>query len=204
MTVKSPFYVIEEFISPLMCEDIIQRLDNKFPNRDADNKPLKTIRASKLSEVRLLPDLRSIIPDLEAYYGFSYLGLQPLEFEWYPTDFVEIPPRCENSSLIKGKWFRTNDRDFVGVIFLNDYRDEPPFDEFYEVVGGKLAFPNHNFSFLPKRGQLVIYPGNEYFVNATQKVLFGDLNQIKFYITADNDWSYDPKKFPGSYKEWFA
>lgn len=186
-----------------MCEDIIDRLDNKFPDHDADNKPLKTIRANRLTEVRVLPKLQALMPTLEQYYGFEYLGIQPFEFEWYPANFKESSAICENSHLIKGKWNRTNDKDFVGVIFLNDYRDEPPFDDYYEVVGGKLAFPTHNFSFIPKRGQLIIYPGSPHFINATEKVLFGNLNQIKIYISAEQDYEYDPKNFPGSYKTWF-
>lgn len=204
MNYKSPFYIKDEFISPMMCEDIIERLDNKFPNCDKDGQPLLTIRSNKLTENRILPFIKDIIPDLESYYGFSYLGTQPFDFEWYPKNFKDIPARCENSSLIKGKWYRTNDKDFVGVIFLNDYRDIPPFDDYYEVVGGKLGFPTHGFSFMPKRGQLVMFPGNNNFVHATEKILHGNLNQIKFYISADGDYHYDPSKFPGTYKQWFA
>ena len=200
---KSPFYVVEEFISPLMCEDIINRLDNVNPNRDEKNNPLLTIKSNRLTEIRVLPALKELIPTLEAYYDFEYLGTSPFEFEWYANGYKAMPAHCDNSNLIQGKWYRTNNRDFVGVIFLNDYRDAPPFDPYFEVVGGKLSFPTHNFSFIPKRGQLVVFPGAPNFVNSIGDILFGELNQIKFYISAQEDYLYDIKKFPGNHKDWF-
>ena len=204
MTHKSPFYIIEEFISPLMCEDIIDRMNNTYPNMDDAGNPLLTIKSNRLTEIRILPLILDIVPDLEQYYGFTYAGTLPFDLEWYPENFRNSAAHCENSNLIKGKWYRTNEKDFVGVIFLNDSRDTPPFDPYFEVVGGKLAFPTHNFSFIPKRGQLVLFPGEQHFVNATQDVLYGDLHQIKFYISAENDYVYDPRQFPGTYKQWFA
>lgn len=204
MITKTPFLVVEEFISPLMCEDIIDRLNNIIPDADQNNKPLITMRANRLSEIRILPLIKELIPQLEAHYGFEYLGTSPFDFEWYPTNFKKIPAHCENSNLVQGKWYRTNEKDFVGVIFLNDYRDRPPFDGEFEVVGGKLSFPTHNFSFVPKRGQLVIFPGSPHFINATEAIVHGELNQIRFSISAQEEYDYDPSKFPGSYKQWFA
>lgn len=204
MTHKSPFYTIEEFISPLMCEDIINRLNNLVPNTDENNNPILTIKSNRLTEMRVFPLIEEIIPDLEQYYGFTYEGTLPFDIEWYPENYRSAAAHCDNSSLVKGTWYRTNEKDFVGVIFLNDHRDIPPFDPDFEVVGGKLAFPTHNFSFIPKRGQLVIFPGEQHFVNATQDVLFGNLHQIKFYISAEDDYVYDPTKFPGNYQQWFA
>lgn len=205
MTTKSPFYIVEEFISPLMCEDIIERLDNVSPNRDENETPILTIKTNRLTEIRILPLItEELVPALEKYYGFNYLGTLPFEFEWYPAGYKHMPARCDNSNLAKGKWYRTNEKDFVGVIFLNDYRDTPPFDPYFEVVGGKLAFPTHNFSFIPKRGQLIVFPGEQHFINSVQDVLYGNLNILKFYISAVDDYVYDPSKFPGNYEQWFT
>lgn len=204
MTHKSPFYVVEEFISPLMCEDIIERLNNTSPNRDGDGNPTLTIKSNRLTEMRVLPLILDLVPKLEQYYGFTYEGTLPFDFEWYPSGYQHAIAHCDNSSLVKGKWYRTNEKDFVGVIFLNDYSDAPPFDSDFEVVGGKLGFPTHNFSFMPQRGQLVVFPGEQHFVNAIQDVPYGNLNLLKFYISSEEDYVYDPSKFPGNYQQWFA
>lgn len=206
MKIKSPFVVIEDFISPLECEDIVQRLNLQFPNIDKDNHSIKTVLSNKLTEIRLLPYIEEIMPNLEQYFNFKCYGITEFEFEWFPTNFKLDAPRCENSMQVRGEWIKSNGKDFCGIIFLNDYQEESPFDESYEVFGGKLEFLNHNFSFTPARGRLVIFPGNEYFINHTSSIYAGSLTQIRFHISADpsKPFIYKPENFRGDYNSWFS
>jgi hypothetical protein len=204
MKIKSPFFVIENFIEPLTCEDIISRLDHTVPNYNSSGKPEKTIKFNRLTEIRLLPSLEMIIPDLETYYGYQHKGLTGFTFEWYPQGFQGDRPRCENSEYIDKRWTRVNNNDFCGLIILNEYNDKPPFDPYFEVNGGKINFPNHKFSFNPKRGTLIVFPGNENFLNFVGQVKNGDLNLIRYHITAEKPYRYDIKNFPGDYKSWFS
>lgn len=207
MKTKSPFFIIEDFISPLSCEEIIDDLDNQVPDVDAENKPLMSVKYNRLAEMRLATAIEEfLIPDVEKYFDFQYKGMYPFEFEWYPQGCKNNRQRCENSIATQGgkkSWHRVNGKDFCGIIFLTDFRDKPPFDSDFEVNGGKLQFLNHNFSMNPKRGTLVLFPGEQHFINCTDDVKLGDLHQIRFYINATTPYRYNPKNFPGNYTKWF-
>lgn len=205
MKTKSPFLIFNEFISPLDCEDVIGRLNLTFPNTDVNGRPLKTVLANRLTEIRILPLIENIIPDLEEYYNFGIEGVTEFLFEHYPMNFKLEAPRCENSALIRGQWTKINGRDLCCIIFLNDYQDKMPYDPEFEVYGGKLEFINHDFAISPKRGTMVVFPGNEYFINHTSKIMAGELNQIRFFLSAkaESPLKYTPLDYQGDHTLWF-
>ena len=82
MTTKSPFFVVEEFVSPLQCEDIVERLNNILPQRDVKNKVLCTQKINKLTEMRIMPSLQELMPSLEKHFEFDYLGTTSFKFNW--------------------------------------------------------------------------------------------------------------------------
>lgn len=201
--IKSPIVIREDFLSPLMCESIIMQLNNRFPNY-VNDKPVKTVNINKLLELRILPLLDDIITkEFQQYYNFTYKGIFEMGFEWFVANCVPEPPRVENEVLFGGKWVRTEERDFTGIIFLNDHNDKPPFDDEFEVFGGKLQFHNHKFSIAPKRGTLVFFPSENRFTNNNSLVQHGELNQIRFHVAAKDPYVYDMNKFPGNYSTWF-
>lgn len=203
---KNPFLVFEEFLSPLQCEDIIIGNNNTFPNYDKDNKVQPLVFGNKLAENRIIPALdANVIPLIESHYAVDVKGIKQFMFEWYATGYEgKNPPICENSSYISGKWTKTNTADFAGIIFLNDYNDASPFDDDFEVYGGRLEFITHKFSFNPKRGTLIIYPGAPNFINNTSAIIAGELTQIRFHIATHDPFVYDMKKFQGNYTNWFS
>ena len=202
MAKKNPFVVVDELISPLMCEDYITRLKNTFPNYDAEGNPEKTYRANALSEIRTLPAIEELMPELEAYYGFTLRGILPFNFEWYVPGVTE-PPRCENSLFRNNMWRIKNDIDFTGIIFLNDHREKAPFDPRFECRGGKLEFPGHQFGFLPSRGTFIFFPSGPNFINYTAPIQVGELNQIRIQFVAEERYKYNRADFQGNYIEWF-
>lgn len=201
--VRSPFLVIPDFVSPLTCEDIVDRLASTFPETDENGRPCKSVMANPLSEIRLADYLEEACDFVEEYYDVSIKGVHPLQFESYPEGCAASKLTCENSIFADGKWIRSNSKDFVGILFLSDYQEKAPFDPMFEVKGGKLQFPTHNFGFNPKRGMLVIFPGSEYFVHNTSAIQVGDLYQVKIYMTASENYVYSPDSFPGNYEVWF-
>lgn len=205
MTDKSPFVVIDNFVSPLLCEDIIQRLNHTYPDCDAYNVPLKTTKFNKLTELRVEPLLENYIPMLEQYYSFETMGILPFTFEWFVEGFKIEPAKSISFAYDnnKRKWTRISDIGFTGVVFLNDYNDKEPYDDSYEVCGGKLEFATHNFGFNPKRGTVVFFPEAPNFVNTTTEIQVGELNQIRIHIVPTVLYNYDINKFPGNYKTWF-
>lgn len=199
---RSPFIVIEQFISPKLCEQLVYSLDVTVPDTDPEGHPLKVTRTDENNALFLYERLLPLFPKLEEYYGFTYKGTEGVVFEWFPEgstgEFV-----CENSSYRKGKWFRTKQRDLSAVLFLSDYQDQVPFERDFEVYGGKLEFPQHGFGFNPKRGTIIFYPSVPHFINVTTPIYVGELYQARIQIAAQQPLLYDPRKFPGTYKDWF-
>ena len=202
-TYKSPFYVVEDFMSPLNCEILIDNCNFNVPDKDKQGRNIKTTRTNEKSESMVYERLlQHIIPQIQEYYNFKYKGTESITFEWYSTG-SKSAPISENSTFIQGKWVRSNTRDFTGIIFLSDYNDQFPFGDDFEVYGGKLEFTQHQFGFNPKRGTLVIFPSDPHFLNNTSEVMIGNLFQVRFHISAQQNWIYQPQIFPGNYLKWF-
>ena len=204
MTSKSPFFVVEEFISPLQCEDIVDRLGNYFPQVDANNKVQCTQSVNQLTEMRVMPSLHGLMPTLEKHFDFKYRGTTQFKFNWYPVGYSDQTILCDNSVKTQSGWKRIYTYDFSGLIFLNDYRSEAPFDEYYEVMGGKHEYVTHGFGFNPKRGTLIVHPSAPNFTYAITPIEVGNLTVIRFNIKAETEYNYDMDKFKGNYKTWFV
>lgn len=149
--------------------------------------------------------MEDLIPALEEYYEYTHEGILPFQIEWFPPNYKEAPPRCEGSTFVNGKWCKKNSIDLCIVLFLTDYQDVAPFDETFEAYGGKLEFINHEFSITPKRGTLVVFPANEYFINHTSAVHAGSMYQIRVHLIGsyDTPFIYDPENYKGDYTTWF-
>ena len=105
---KSPFYVIEDFISPLNCEILVDNCNFFVPDKDKDGYNVKTSRTNEESEAIVYERLRNqIIPIIQEYYDCKYKGTESIVFEWYPTGSSSAPV-SGNSTNIKGKWVRNN------------------------------------------------------------------------------------------------
>lgn len=199
---KSPFYVIEEFISPLKCEDLIDACDYNVPDTDPEGKYVKTSKTCEAAEMMIYQRLQGIIPDLQAHYGIKYRGTERVMFEWFPEG-SQGQFQSENSEFVRGKWLRTRSRDLSAILFMSDFQDKTPFETDYEVYGGKLEFVQHKFGFNPTRGTLIIFPSDPHFINVTTPILAGDLYQARIQIAAQAPLLYNPKAFPGNYTTWF-
>jgi len=203
MAVKiSPFYVVQNFISPKQCEIIVDNLGYYEPDVDKDGKPIKMMRHHEESENIVFDKFTTLIPVLEKYYNFKHRGTEHISFEFL-AEGVKPEAGCENAKWINKKWTRTKDRDFSAVLFLSNYQDQIPFSDDYEVYGGKLEFLQHNFGFNPERGTLIVFPSGPHFINAMSDIIAGDLFIAKFHEAAQTPFLYQPANFPGDYLSWF-
>lgn len=202
-SVKSPFIIMREYLSPLQCERIVDEIDVPNPDVDTEGKPIQMARYHEPSEKRIHKVFSPLIEPLEDYYNFTYKGTTPVSFEIYPEGCTTAPI-CDNSNHVAGKWVRTKDIDFTCVLFLSDYNDKPPFDSEYEVYGGKLGMHNFDFSFNPERGTLVMYPSGPHFVNSVSPPKFGNAYMARFHLAGILPWMYDPKQWPGTWRQWLG
>jgi len=200
---KSPFYVVQDFLTPKQCEIIVDNLGYYSPDLNKEGKPIKMMRHHADSEKIIYNKFKSLIPDFEKYYNFEHRGTEPVTFEFI-AEGVEPEAICDSSKWIKKKWVRTKDRDFSAVLFLSDYQEDLPFDSDYEVYGGKLEFLQHKFGFNPERGTLIVYPSSPHFINAISQIIAGDLFLARWYMAGKMPYLYQPADFPGNYLSWFS
>lgn len=201
---KSPFKIYRNFLSPKLCEQFCDKIGFTDPDFDAiTNEPKKMVKFNDDIQLAIYSRLEMLVPELQKYYGFDYAGTEQIMVEWY-AEGVTGKPLCENSNFVGKKWLRTRERDLSGVVFFSEYQDQPTFDSEYEVYGGKLEFPQHGFGFNPERGTMIIYPSAPHFINANAKILAGELYQARFHIAGKTPYLYDPSKFPGDFRSWFA
>lgn len=203
--VKSPFLVYQEFISPKMCQELVDMVSVAKLDVDQDGYPIKTERFHEPAQSIIFERFKALIPTIEAHYGFTYKGTEQLVFQQFPEGMKGLGenPHCANSQFLRKKWVKIHPRDITGILWLKDYQDSVPLDPRIEVYGGKLEFPAYNFSLQPQRGTLMLYPAGPHFITATSPVLVGDLHCVRFHIAAEGIFLYQPAEFPGQWHEWF-
>lgn len=206
MTTKSPFYIIQEFVSPLLCEQMVDSLDFIEPDTNSKDEPTLTIKRDDSFERVIYQYVQQRLPEIEAHYDVQYRGMKPVEFRWYPMNYAgDEKITCENSTYVDKRkvWVKNKDRDLTAILFLSNFNAEVPFDSSYEVYGGKYEFPQHNFGFNAERGTLIVYPSGPHFLNSVTDVKYGDLFLAKFHIATAAPFVYNPKDFPGDMRSWF-
>ncbi|MBT9137508.1 MAG: hypothetical protein DDT31_00039 [Syntrophomonadaceae bacterium] len=209
--VKSPFFVFEDALSPNKCDLLISEFGIK-PSSVFDSHQFKNERFIKDSEqsTPILNMLGRLANAIEARFGGVIKGVEIPVFQQYfeNPNLPAEPHGCENSKLLRKKWVKSKDIDLVGFIWLKDYNSGVPLDSSFEVYGGKLEFPAYNFSLVPQRGTLVLYPAGPHFITAISPILVGSLEQVKITVkltTPDGGiYLYQPSEFPGTYQEWFV
>ena len=206
---RSPFLVKQDFLSPLLCEKIINEVHIDAPDTDLAGNPKSLERFSLKWEHEIASRFRELVPEIEERYDCTYSRLAAPVFQYFPENAKEpaSKPGCENSVYVRKKWVKNKDVDLVGYLWLKDFNGSPPLDPRHEVFGGKLEFPVYNFSLLPQRGTLVIFPAGPHFISVISPVMLGDLYQIKLQVNITTKegvlWLYQPSNFPGKWDEWF-
>jgi len=208
----SPFHVVEDFLSPAFCEHVIKEYGIAVPSLDDKEKPIKNERFTDIEILATVQDgLYEHLADIQGRYkGLAKeMGDKTPIFRQYfenPKDAAE-PHGCEAFTYFRKKWIQSKDVHLVGFIWLKDYGNGVPLDPRFEVYGGKLEFPGYDFSLIPQRGTLVLFPADPHFITAISPILVGSLELLKISIKLENadgtHWLYQPANFPGTYHDWF-
>ncbi len=201
---KSPFYVIQNFISNKEAADLA-KATRVEPILNDDGALDSMVRSHTQSETFLFERMKKIIPELEEHFGLKYKGTESIAFQQFPVSNGKNAedPQCYNAVYKRKKWVRINDRALTAAIWFKDYEDQPPFNMTTQVYGGKLEFPVYNFGFQPQAGTLVVYPACERFISLITSIQVGELQMARIHMHAEGIWIYNPADFPGDYRTWF-
>ena len=193
MSKPSPFFVIEDFISPLQCEKI---RNSKYVQKS--NLPhVQTIRDGQKLIVNSVLDYKQ---EIETRFGgvmnddIKSLFLQFPENPTVPCQAVQI----DSWQFIRRKWTKVKNIDLIGLIPLKTYNSDVPIDVEFETYGSKIEFPNFNFGILPERGSLILFPSAPNFAYAISHNLLGGIEFIKVHIvlsTVENQWEFNSDNF---------
>lgn len=202
---QMPFLVIEEFLSPLLCERIIDdlRIDKALPMKGQDGKPKVTIFSSRLNSSRIIEAFDGVADSLEDRFDTEYMGTHNLMFEWYPTGYQ--PTQLKTDGFMQTReqgWVRYNLIDFTGILWLNDFNNNPDFDPNFEVNGGNLEFPTFDINFAPQRGTLVLFPTAPNFANVVAPINVGSLSQVRLQIRSTTPYKFDSNNFEMNPDNW--
>lgn len=201
MSTKSPFMIYSDAVSPMQCENIVDSVEFIALDIDKFSKPIETTKMSDLGTAIIHQAIRDREQDIVKCFGSGIAEMDDTRIIW--ADSTVVPrPQCDNSVRVKDKWLRVHNRDLTAVVFMSDFNDRPPFDDDFEVYGGKLEFPSHGFGFNSVRGTMIIMPSDPHFTHVFSPVLEGDLFISKTFITLKTPFLYTPKLFPGTWKEW--
>lgn len=145
-----------------------------------------------------------IISKIEQHYrGFTFKGSTKFDFTQLEQGCGGIPAHGENCQFLGGKWAQIKPYDLTATISLNESNTKAPFDDQYEVYGGKHEFINHSFGFMPERGTMIIHPSSPHFINAHAPIKRGALTIVKFHLVSNVPMIYQPSDYPGNYTNWF-
>lgn len=200
---KSPFLLIEDFLTLQQCEDIVLSMNHTIPDRNRENYPIKTFKTNTLAEIRIISQLDDFLDKAEPHYGFKTQAISPFQFEWYAEGFQGDFPKADNGIYVNGKWLKSINVDFSIIIFLSTSKTTSITDTVMECFGGTLEFLNHNLTIKPKAGTMLMFPANSHFLNTFTEVGFGNLNCIRIHIASEVPYEYKPENFPGDYRTWF-
>ena len=189
---NSPFIIVRDFLSPLVCDTILNMCNNKKQLVFTDEALTNVVNTK----------IVAMSADIHEKYGVDMKEITLPDIITLKENTTDTP-KSENSKFTKGKWLQVYPFDLTGTIFLNDTNYTPPFDFEYEVFGGKLEFPQHEFGFNSNRGVMVLHPSGPHFINRFTTPEIGDLHFIKFHIIGHERLIYQPKNFPGDYTNWF-
>lgn len=205
---QSPFYVVEEFISPSFCEVLVDELALTYPSFDETNQPVKYER---LVPPPLAQGVSAALDEHLSGIETRYRGTVErvnMKFQQH-WENLKRPAAALSGGAWKynrKKWSKMSDFDLIGFLWLKDFQSSTPLDPRFEVYGGKLEFPAFNFSLVPVRGTLVVFPAVPNFMHAISHVMYGSIEQIILTIKLSNNgqaWEYKSELYPGEYKEWF-
>src|SRR6476646_7252950 len=110
---QSPFLIQQDFLSPMICERILEEIEITQPDTDANGDAIKTERNCLALEQDIIERFRDIIPEIEDRYQAVYRRLERPIFQYYPENAKAPaePPGCESAKYVRKKWVKVKDVD---------------------------------------------------------------------------------------------
>jgi hypothetical protein len=163
---KDNIKVFNNFISDEVCDELLSvkgfphRHESEFwSNRIFANRNINRIAEKFRENIRLL---------IENQYGVAISLQPPAQSQINPT-IISWHPGIDMGLHVDD--LGTEDYHMAALIYLND-----------DFVGGEISFPTHNLEIKPKKGDLVVFPGNLNYAHKVNPITDGDRYTIPFWF----------------------
>lgn len=202
--VKSPFLVIDGFLSDLRVDNLLNDLDADSYEDGMDRHGNPTILRVPINEnivQSLGKRVMELYPTLEKYYDVKIKGIRPFDLTIVPEKVKEAPSVA--GYQFAKKWIKVSKGDLIASLVLVDTVTGEGFDPTRECLGGEFEFTSFNLTMSNTRGTLIVHPNTPHFMRATSQVRLGRMYRIDMVIVCEEDFVYQPEKFKGHYLDWF-
>lgn len=155
---KENIKIINNFISDAECHlllDFVSKFGKaqEFPVQ-WDNDFNVTVTRKTYTNLGVALKYVPLVQDvLEKEYGFKLNNKSVSFARWDAGDSLDL--HVDDLGP-------TNYNHMATLIYLND-----------DYEGGEIVFPTHNFSYRPKMGDLIMFPGNMHYAHEVKKIISG-------------------------------
>lgn len=195
---KSPFLILEEYLSPLQCENILNDLYciDCIDFSDTNKKYCYPISDDALFN-HLEKIIKSIYPKINEMYGVNCAKIEVIEYRLMRENTEATDFQAYNSVYLNGQWVRNEFNDFVITIMLTSHvqSTDDGLDAEFEHYGAGIQYPQHNVTFYSDRGGILIHPSDPHFIHNISANHLGTCALINVAVSCDNLYLYDPVSF---------
>jgi hypothetical protein len=166
-------HIIENFADPKLCDQVYEYcMDNNVWLQSTPNKPAywegRIIRSHVFQDEPFAKDIYELndkIADLlEEKFPIildkSNMYDKIILTKW-PTGFEQDPHADRESLDGKIQPNMVSRHHLSSVMYFND------------IIGGELYFRDHNIVIPPKKGLLVLFPGDRHYIHGVKKIIDG-------------------------------
>lgn len=157
---KENIKVIHDFMPKSHCDIILKNL-GQAQGGWGDQWSGKAFQNDKLYEL-IEPYAAKIKLSIEALYSTTVEQIgRGVVIKWYTGD--SMGPHIDD-------WGVQN-YHITGVVYIND-----------DYAGGEISFPTQGVSVKPKKGDLVIFPGNLHYTHEVKEIVSGERYTIPLWF----------------------
>lgn len=193
---KNPFIVLDNALSPYICESVINDL---IISEDIDETKNQTTQRPILDETLIQFITKTVTPyypKITEVFGAVPNKIENILFTYMSGSSNETKFKSNNSVFMNNQWVRNEYNDFTITLLLTSYYNpKEPIDREFESLGGQLQFPQHNISIYPDRGGVIIHPSDNHFIKNNCSIAQGTCVMIDVLVSCKDMYLYNPIEF---------
>lgn len=171
-------YVVNNFIRKGDCDRLVSHIDHMWDNRELEPRGLLKHRLMRYVDTpmdNLTQEYALAVKEITARYQDPGFDLVTADYGVFVShEGYDMAPHIDTIN----DYGLFDYLKYAAVLYLNDS---------YE--GGELYFPNLDYSYAPKMGDLVIFPANdEKYLHGVKTVLNGNRYTLAYWYSEGGNW----------------